>query len=350
MSIDINDDAGEGVLGHGAFGTVYKLTYYGTPLAIKVVGKRIAGDWKISPEAKGKFMEECKVMRKYNHPNIVQYMTTEVAIIDGVIFPALVMELMEMSLLCFLTEEQELPNHKAINIALQVARALTYLHKKWDIVHGDLHIGNVLVTHCTANEGPLVKVSDFGLARAVSKIPEDCKSYGEQNSPTSNSLSRAFDVVGIPQDVTSQVPKPASSKSPDLKEIENYNFGKIMWSIHTGKTLRAGTTVDKNLQEMNKCPLRPIVHQCWNGEQSAKDLLTALERVKEDYPDQDPTKKLKCSLEEQDKLLKGQMDTINSQNERIERKRGKIRDLKRENMEKSEKIKDLEEQIKALQT
>jgi serine/threonine protein kinase len=348
MPIKINC---ENFLGSGWYGTVYEHDDHGTTLAIKVVGKRIAADWKFSPEAKGKFLEECKVMRKYNHPNIVQYMTTEVAIIDDVNFPALVMELMEKSLLYFLIQEQELPTHKEINIALQVARALAYLHEKWDIVHGDLHIGNVLLTRCTANEGPLVKISDFGLAKAVSKIPKDCKSNGilelkVEDGPTS--ISKACDAVGIQHDITSQVPKPA--ERPDAKASEIVNFGKIMWSIHTRKTLRAGTTGNENLQEINERPLHHIVRQCWNDKPSAKDLLTALEVVKKGYPDEDPTKKLKGSLEKLNELLKGQVVTINSQNEKIEKKSEKIKDLKKENMEKSEKIKDLEEQIKALQT
>lgn len=56
-----------------------------------------------------------------------------------------------------------MPVAAAVNIAVEIAEALTYAHHL-GMVHGDLRPGNVLIT----GEGH-VKVTDFGLARALSE-------------------------------------------------------------------------------------------------------------------------------------------------------------------------------------
>lgn len=132
------------------------------------VGATPASRTKFSPEENNSFNQECEVMRKCIHANIVQYLQSTEVNIQDFTFPALVMTLMETDLRKFVGYASiDLPPHKEVKIAHDVAKALNYLHGQQKIIHGDLHTGNVLLQCITAIEGPLVKLGDFGLAQAI---------------------------------------------------------------------------------------------------------------------------------------------------------------------------------------
>ena len=140
------------VLGHGATGIVYlaKDTLLNRLVALKEIDIH-AGDV-------GRFLEEARLMDRLDHPNIVQ--VHGVDLVDGRVI--LDMEYVDgPNLQQILRTEGSLPQGRALNIAIQVLRALDYAHGL-HVIHRDIKPANVLV-------GPndCVKLVDFGLAEIL---------------------------------------------------------------------------------------------------------------------------------------------------------------------------------------
>jgi serine/threonine-protein kinase len=114
----------------------------------------------------GRFQREAEVLASLNHPNI--------ALICGVEERALVMELVESD-----SPKGPLPFEDPWKIALQIADALEYAHEK-GVIHRDLKPANVKVT-----PNGVVKLLDFGLAKAFSQSPVRRRLPGEPDARAS---------------------------------------------------------------------------------------------------------------------------------------------------------------------
>jgi serine/threonine-protein kinase len=64
--------------------------------------------------------------------------------------------------------EQPLQEELAIELSRQMLAAVQYLHD-WDLVHDDLHAGNVLIQQA---DRPIVKISDFGISAELRGAPK----------------------------------------------------------------------------------------------------------------------------------------------------------------------------------
>ena len=147
-------------LGVGGMGEVYKAR--DTPLdravAIKVLPEHVAAN----PDLKQRFEREAKTVASLNHPHICtlydighQKPSTGSGG-DGIDF--LVMEHLEGETLAHRLEKGALPLDQALQIAIEIARALDKAHRQ-GIVHRDLKPGNIMLTKTGA------KLLDFGLSR-----------------------------------------------------------------------------------------------------------------------------------------------------------------------------------------
>jgi beta-lactam-binding protein with PASTA domain/tRNA A-37 threonylcarbamoyl transferase component Bud32 len=148
----------DGKLGEGGMATVYCGTdvLLRRRVAIKVLREQYAAD----EEFVRRFYQEAESAARLSHPNIVN--TFDVGRQDSTYF--IVMELVDgPSLAEIIAADGRLPEPVAIDYATQIASGLAYAHRQ-GLLHRDIKPANILVT-----KDDVVKLSDFGIARAVSK-------------------------------------------------------------------------------------------------------------------------------------------------------------------------------------
>ncbi|KAK2642493.1 hypothetical protein Ddye_024256 [Dipteronia dyeriana] len=145
------------ILGTGGFGSVYKGKLLdGTIIAVKVFNLQFE-------RALRSFNDECEVMSKIRHRNLVKIISSCSNNID---FKALILEYMangslEKWLYCHNNFFDVL---QRLNIMIDVASALEYLHNGYGapIVHCDLKPNNILL-----GEDMVARVGDFGIAKLL---------------------------------------------------------------------------------------------------------------------------------------------------------------------------------------
>ena len=166
------------LIGVGSFGSVYKgiLNQGRHTVAIKVLNLLRHG-------ASKSFIAECEALRNIRHRNLLKVLTTCSGIdYQGQDFKALVYEFMANGNLDewlhptsrteeTLEEPRNLSLLRRLNIVIDVANALDYLHHhcQTPIVHCDLKPSNVLLD----NE-MIGHVGDFGLAKLLFNATQDC--------------------------------------------------------------------------------------------------------------------------------------------------------------------------------
>jgi serine/threonine-protein kinase len=147
-----------GQLGNGGMAIVYRGTdtLLRRGIAIKVLRDQYATD----DDFVQRFSYEAQSAAKLSHPNIVG--VYDFGREDNAYY--IVMELVEGSTLGeLLREGRGLPEPVAVEYAVQIASGLAYAHRQ-GLLHRDVKPANILVTG-----DDVVKLSDFGIARAVSE-------------------------------------------------------------------------------------------------------------------------------------------------------------------------------------
>lgn len=149
------------IIGHGAFGTVYKAFFVSSKMATIAAVKRS----KHSHEGKTEFLAELSIIAGLRHKNLVQLQGWCVAkgelllvydfmpngSLDKVLYP----ESGKITLLNWSSR---------LNIAVGLASALTYLHQECEqqVIHRDIKAGNVLL-----DASFHARLGDFGLAKLM---------------------------------------------------------------------------------------------------------------------------------------------------------------------------------------
>src|SRR5580658_8463695 len=137
------------------------IVYCGTDIllrrrvAIKVLRPQYAAD----EEFVRRFYQEAESAARLSHPNIVN--TYDVGREGDTYY--IVMELVDGPSLAEIISDGALPEPVAIDYAAQICNGLAYAHRS-GLLHRDIKPANILVT-----KDDVVKLSDFGIARAVSQ-------------------------------------------------------------------------------------------------------------------------------------------------------------------------------------
>ena len=158
-------DTGQ-LVANGSYASVVELQFRG----LKCAGKRlhtILYD-NASPQEKERmlerFQEECQLLNRLKHPNIVQFLGVHM---QGEDFPVLVMEFLHCTLSECLECYGVLQERVSLGILDDVATGLCYLHgHRPPIVHRDLSANNVLLS-----SDMRAKISDLGVAKILDMTP-----------------------------------------------------------------------------------------------------------------------------------------------------------------------------------
>lgn len=143
------------LIGQGAMAMVYKAfdPEIRRQLAIKVLLPELSRD----AEHRARFLGDAKGAGGLAHPNIV----TVYDVGEQEQHPYIAMELVEGTTLGQrLGNKKPLPTRDSLEIAIQLAKALDYAHKR-GIVHRDVKPGNILMLKNSNS----VKLGDFGICR-----------------------------------------------------------------------------------------------------------------------------------------------------------------------------------------
>jgi hypothetical protein len=222
-------------LGSGGMALVYLAEdlKHGRNVAIKVLKPELA-----SALGSERFLREIEIAAGLDHPHILPVYDSGEA--DGFLY--YVMPYVEgESLRQRLEKEKQLPLEDALQIAREVADALSYAHSR-DVVHRDIKPANILLTEGHA------RVADFGIARAISAAG------GERITSTGTSIGTP--VYMSPEQIAG---------SPDLDgRSDLYSLGCVLFECLAGQPPFTGSAEAVVHQHLGADPpditqLRPAV-------------------------------------------------------------------------------------------
>ena len=192
-------------LGTGGMAVVYKAK--DLMLERHVAVKVLREDFSKDPAFRERFRQEARAAANLSHPNIVT--VHDFGLDQGHLF--IVMEYMPGTDLKTLTKQKErFSVSEALELMIQACGGVGYAHRA-GLVHCDVKPHNMLVTP----EGRL-KVTDFGIARALSTISPDERSDVVWGSPHYFS----------PEQASGRPPSPSS---------DVYSLGIILYEMITGR-------------------------------------------------------------------------------------------------------------------
>jgi len=253
-------------IGFGQFGTVHEALWKDqAKVAVKIM--------KPGTMSEHDFIEEAKIMQRFQHKNLVSIYG--VCSLQSPLF--IVVELMkEGSMLLYLRERQYLLKKigQLTDMIFQVAAAMKYLEEE-KFIHRDLAARN-----CLVGANNLIKVGDFGLARYV--LDDQYTASEGTKFPVKWAAPEVIDYTKF------------SSKS------DVWAFGVLCWETFSGgkspyhhfsnsqvaEEVRRGYRLDKPPQ----CPtdiFDDLIMLCWaaapEDRPSFRDIYQYLETLTEDY-------------------------------------------------------------------
>ncbi|NUJ87972.1 Stk1 family PASTA domain-containing Ser/Thr kinase [Plantibacter sp. MCCC 1A11337] len=225
------------LIGRGGMSNVFRGvdTKLGRTVAIKVLKSTLATD----PAFRSRFRQEAQAASRMAHPTIVRvYDAGEERVKDvsghDLIEPFIVMEYVEGRMLKDLIAEGPVESEEAVRIAHSILTALEYSHRA-GVVHRDIKPGNVMIT--TAGD---VKVTDFGIARAV--------------SDSSTTVAQTTAILGTAAYFS---PEQAKGETVDAR-TDLYSTGVVLFEMLTGKApFRGDTAVAVAYQHVSERPVKP---------------------------------------------------------------------------------------------
>jgi hypothetical protein len=201
-------------IGAGAMGAVYRATQLGLgrPVALKVLKKDLT--W--GGDTVARFRREAQAMSALTHPHTVRVFDFG-ATDEGLLY--LAMELLEGELATAALQRQgRLPVVDAIRYTQQVLRSISEAHAK-KIIHRDLKPDNLFIARVEGEARPIVKVLDFGIAKAV-----------EGDRKLDQFETQDGTVFGTPRYMS---PEQAQGKALDNRS-DLYAVGIILYEFLTG--------------------------------------------------------------------------------------------------------------------
>ncbi|XP_058473061.1 tyrosine-protein kinase Fer isoform X2 [Solea solea] len=246
------------LLGKGNFGEVFKGTLQRdkTPVAVKTCKE------DLPPELKIRFLSEARILKQYDHPNIVKLIG--VCTQRQPIY--IVMELVPGGdFLSFLRKKKdELKTKQLIRFSVDAAAGMAYLESK-NCIHRDLAARN-----CLVGEGSVLKISDFGMSRQ-----EDDGIYSSS---------------GLKQIPIKWTAPEALNYGRYSSESDVWSYGILLWETFSlGVCPYPGMTNQQAREQVEKgyrmaCPQRcpeevyKVMQRCWQYNPEERPKFSELQR------------------------------------------------------------------------
>jgi non-specific serine/threonine protein kinase/serine/threonine-protein kinase len=200
------------VLGEGGMGTVF-LAEQSEPVQRRVAVKLMRSSLR-GKSAFARFDAERQALARLSHPNIATMLEAGTTG-DG--FPYFVMELVDGAPINTWSDLNRLSIRDRLSLFVDICRGVHHAHQK-GIIHRDLKPSNVLVAD--SDNGPVVKVIDFGVAKAIDQPLTESTLYTGQG------------VVGTPSYMS---PEALSGNNDDLDiRTDVYALGVLLYELLAG--------------------------------------------------------------------------------------------------------------------
>jgi len=225
----------ESVVGLGGMGSVWCATHLG--LAQQVAIKLVSTNFARSSDALRRFDREAKAAAKLRSRHVPQVFDNG-TLDDGT--PYLAMELLHGETLFKRIHRQgPIPLPEAVAILDQCCRALSRAHSL-GIVHRDIKPDNIYLAQSVDEEGYVVKILDFGVAKFTV--------LGESE----HSSTRTGALVGTPQYMS---PEQARGLRTIDFRTDLYSLGLVAYTMLTGNLAFSGESLGDLLLQICTQPL-----------------------------------------------------------------------------------------------
>ena len=226
----------EEIVGHGGMGSVWRATHTG--LGEQVAVKLVSSHFVRSTEALRRFDTEAKSAAKLRSRHVPQVFDNGV-LEDGT--PFLVMELLHgESLAARINRLGPIPLAETVSILEQCCRAISRAHSL-GITHRDIKPENVYLADSVDDDGYVVKVLDFGIAKVTSSLTDDGRSS-----------TRTGTLLGTPLYMSPEQAR--GLRSVDF-HTDLYSLGLVAYTMLTGRLPFSGETLGELLLQICAEPL-----------------------------------------------------------------------------------------------
>ncbi|KAI7732022.1 hypothetical protein M8C21_013513 [Ambrosia artemisiifolia] len=262
-TIDLRELCMGPAFAQGAFGKLYKGTYNGVDVAIKLLEKP-ENDLERAQLMEQQFQQEVMMLATLKHPNIVRFIG---ACRKPMVWCIITEYAKGGSVRQFLTKRQNrsVPLKLAVKQALDVARGMEYVHRL-GLIHRDLKSDNLLIS---ADKS--IKIADFGVARIEVQTEGMTPETGTYRWMAPEMIQHR----------------------PYTQKVDVYSFGIVLWELITGMlpfqnmtaVQAAFAVVNKGVRPTipNDClpVLSEIMTRCWDGNSDVRPPFTDVVRMLE---------------------------------------------------------------------
>jgi serine/threonine protein kinase len=221
-------------IGRGTTGTIYLADdpVGERKVAIKVANPASLGQGRSGQRRRKLLLNEARAARMLDHPNIV-------ALYDAGVEDDLSHIVMEYvpggkTLQDYCRPERLLPLQEGLRLAISVASALDYAHRK-SVVHRDIKPRNILLT-----EAGEAKISDFGIALITSEDVEETQVLGYLGSPLYMS------------------PEQLSGGNSITHHTDIFSLGAVLYELFTGTQAFGAGSIAEITYRINREPQLPL--------------------------------------------------------------------------------------------